>query len=146
MLLSYLDMFYWTHFPYCTMWMVAKAASFPVADEESLSSWMAPHPDTWTSKSLRTWIWWKLWRFSQHGFLLPDAFTLTVWHVRSTLSLSIVTMLSSIVISRCSFSRGTSIGAGLWAVDRIFHQSKRHLSFRCTMFISEVNVFYAALN
>lgn len=39
------------------------------------SSWVAPHPDTWTSKSVQTCIWWKQWLRSHQGFMVPFTFT-----------------------------------------------------------------------
>lgn len=91
---------------------------------QSSSCWMAPHPDTWTSKSVRTWIWWKQWRCSQHRFLVAYAFTMAVWHVQCVLSLSIVTLLSSIVISRQSFSSVMSTVSlqGSEELDDIYHK------------------------
>lgn len=44
-------------------------------EKKSFSSWVAPHPDTWTSKSVQTCIWWKQWLSSHQGFLVPFTFT-----------------------------------------------------------------------
>lgn len=70
---------------------------------------------------------WKQWRrCSQRRSLLRRAFAAARWHVRRVLSLSMVTALGSIVISRWSFSRLMSTGSlyGSEELDDIYQYGK----------------------
>lgn len=58
-----------------------RAHIWPRGKKNSLRSWVAPHPGTWTSKSVRTWIWWKQWQRSPQRSLVPFTFAATVAHV-----------------------------------------------------------------
>lgn len=52
---------YWTHLPRRPIWTVTGETGCTVGThlvtKKGSSSWMAPHPDTWTSKSVRTCVW-----------------------------------------------------------------------------------------
>lgn len=49
--------------------------------KNSLRSWVAPHPGTCTSKSVRTRVWWKQWQRSLQRLLVLFTFAATVAHV-----------------------------------------------------------------